>query len=481
MRWMAITSSVSTDLVHLASSRGASYADARTVEREHEAVSVKDGAVESVTRTSDRGLGLRVVHKGAWGFAATDRTDEASLRALIDEAFRRADASASVQRRSVKLAPFAPQRGEYRTSLKRDPFTVPLAERIDHLRAVDAKSLGPNVKTRRSSVAAYRTRKRLVTSEGTDVSQEIVETGGGPSVLAVKAGRKPASRYDSRLVRQAGWEYVEHLDLVARAARYRDDAEATLYAPLATARPTTLVFAPEFLALLVHESCGHPTEADRLLEHEVAFAGTTFMWPGDRGALHYGSEHVSMTADATVPGGMGTFGWDDDGVPAMKTKLVDKGIFVGYLTSRETASALGLKVAIGSARAEGWQHFPIVRMVNVSLDPGTTSYAELLRGVDSGLLMVAPASYSLDDKRQNFHFSTQAARVIRNGELAGYVRGVSFQSLTPAFWGRCDGVADDWELHGFLSCAKGEPLQLMRVGHGAAHARFREVPIEVTA
>ena len=356
---------------------------------------------------------------------------------------------------------------------------MPLAERIDHLRAVDAASIGTKIKTRRSSTAAYRTRKHLVTSEGTDVSQEIVEAGAGLSVLAVKAGRKPASRYDSRLVRQGGWEYVEHLDLVARAARYRDDAEATLDAPLAQERPTTLVFAPEFLALLVHESCGHPTEADRLLEHEVAFAGTTFMWPEDRGKLRYGSSHVSMTADATVPGGMGTFGWDDDGVPAMRTKLVDKGIFVGYLTSRETAGALGLPVAIGSARAEGWQHFPIVRMVNVSLDPGTTPYSDLLRGVETGLLMEAPASYSLDDKRQNFHFSTQSARVIRNGQLEGYVRGVAFQSLTPAFWGRCDLVADDWELHGFLSCAKGEPLQLMRVGHGAAHARFRDVPIEV--
>src|SRR5207237_1262893 len=170
--------------------------------------------------------------------------------------------------------------------------------------------------------------------------------------------------------------------------RYRDDAEATLDAPLATEKPTTLVFAPEFLALLVHESCGHPTEADRLLEHEVAFAGTTFMWPEDRGKLRYGSSHVSMTDDA-------------------------------------------------------------------------------------------PASYSLATKRQTFHFSTQPARVIRNGQLDGYVPGLPFQPLTPDFWGRCDLVADDWELHGFLSCAKGEPLQLMRVGHGAAYARFRDVPIEV--
>jgi len=473
------TTSLLADLVASASARGASYADARTVEREQEGVNVKDGAVESVTRSSDRGLGFRVIHKGSWGFAATDRTDDAALRGVVDEAFRRAEAAASVQRRTVTLAAVAPQRGEYRTTLGRDPFAVPLAERIDHLREVDAASKGPRVKTRRSSIAAYRTRKHLVTSEGTDVSQEIVESGAGLSVLAVKAGAKPAQRYDMRLTRQAGWEFVLHLDLVARARRYRDDAEAMLDAPLADETPTTLVFAPEFLALLVHESCGHPTEADRLLEHEVAFAGTTFMWPEDRGKLRYGSPHVSMTADATVPGGMGTFGWDDDGVPAMRTKLVDRGTFVGYLTSRETAGALGLPVTIGSARAESWQHFPIVRMVNVSLDPGATPFAELMRGVDSGLLLDAPASYSLDDKRQNFHFSTQSARVIRNGQLEGYVRGVAFQSLTPDFWGRCDDVADDWELHGFLSCAKGEPLQLMRVGHGAAHARFRDVPIEV--
>src|SRR3989442_10922016 len=476
---MPAPDSLIADLVSVAASRGATYADARTVEREQEAVSVKAEAVESVTRTADRVLAFRVIYKGAWGFAATDRTDEPAIRGLVDEASGRARASAWVQRRPVVLAPIAAQRGESRTSLKRDPFTVPLAERIDHLRAVDAASIGPNIKTRRSSIAAYRTRRHLVTSEGTDVSQEIVEAGAGLSVLAVKAGRKPAARYDSRLVRQGGWEYVEHLDLVARAARYRDDAEATLDAPLAEERPTTLVFAPEFLALLVHESCGHPTEADRLLEHEVAFAGTTFMWPDDRGKLRYGSRHVSMTADATVPGGLGTFGWDDDGVPAMRTKLVDKGIFVGYLTSRETAGALGVPIAIGSARAEGWQHFPIVRMVNVSLDPGTTPYSDLLCGVQNRRLIEAPASYSLDDKRQNFHFSTQSARVIRSGALEGYARGVSFQSVTPDFWGRCDGVADDWELHGFLSCAKGEPLQLMRVGHGAAHARFRDVPIEV--
>ena len=459
--------------------RGVTYADARWLERETESVNVKDGSVESIDRASDRGVGVRVLHRGGWGFAATDRTGDAAMSGLVEEAIRRGEASATVRREPVRLVPEAPQRGTYRTAVRRDPFAVPIADRVDLVRAADAALRGPNARTRRAGVSAYRTHKRLVTSEGTDVEQEIVETATTLSVLAVKAGAKPAPRYDMRNARQAGWEFVESEDLPLRAARYRDDAEAILDAPLGEAQPTTVILDQPFLALLVHESCGHPTESDRVLEHEVAFAGTSFMWPRDRGRLRYGSEHVSITADATVPGGMGTFGWDDDGVPATRTTLIERGVFVGYLTSRETAAALGLPASGGSARAEGWQHQPIVRMVNVSLEPGPRRFDDLVSEIDDGLLLCAPASYSLDDKRQNFHFSAQVARVIKKGEIQGHVRGIAFQSLTPEFWGRCDGVADDWELHGFLSCAKGEPLQLMRVAHGAAHARFRDLPLEV--
>ncbi|MDP9319667.1 MAG: TldD/PmbA family protein [Chloroflexota bacterium] len=470
------------EAVEWAAAHGAAYADARAVERESETVAVKDGQIEGIDRDADRGVGVRVIANGAWGFAASDRASNAvAIRMLFEEALRRAEAAASVQRRRVTLAPQAPQRGEYRTPVRRDPFAVPVRERVELLRAADAILATPNATVRHVSVVAYRTRKRLVTSEGTDVWQDIVECGAGLNVTASRAGAKPATRNDMRNVRQAGWEYVEEFDVLAHARTFARDVEAVLAAKPAIEKPTTLLIDQPFLALLVHESCGHPTESDRVLEHEVAFAGTTFMWPSDRGTLRYGSAFVNMTADATIAGGMGTFGWDDDGVPAARTPLVERGIFTGYLSSRETAGALGIHRSGGCARAEGWQHFPIVRMVNVSLEPGEATYAELLRGIDDGLLLESPASYSLDDRRQNFHFSTQVARVIRGGEVGEYVRGVAFQSLTPDFWGSCDGVADDWELHGFLSCAKGEPLQLMRVGHGAAHARFRDRPIEVRA
>jgi TldD protein len=468
--------------VQWAAGTGASYADARYVERVSETVSAKDGQIEGIDRDSDRGVGVRVLHNGSWGFAASDRiAGESVLVPLFAEAIARAEAAATVQRRQVVLAPAERERGDYRTPVRRDPFAVPLKERIELLRAADAILLTPHATQRRVSVVSYRTRKRLVTSEGTDVRQEIVECGAGLNVTAAMAGAKPATRSDMRNVRQAGWEYVEEFDVLAHARTFARDVEAVLAAKPAAERPTTLLIDQPFLALLVHESCGHPTESDRVLEHEVAFAGTTFMWPKDRGILRYGSEHVNLTADATLAGGMGTFGWDDDGVPATRTPLVERGIFAGYLSSRETAGALGIARSGGCARAEGWQHFPIVRMVNVSLEPGGQTYGALLADIQDGLLLESPASYSLDDKRQNFHFSTQVARVIRNGEIGEYVRGVAFQSLTPDFWGSCDGVADDWELHGFLSCAKGEPLQLMRVGHGAAHARFRDRPIEVRA
>lgn len=184
-----------TDLVHIASARGASYADARSVEREHEAVGMRDGQVEGVTRTADRGTGFRVIHQGAWGFAATDRTGEAAMRGLVDEAFARAAASASTRTKPIALAPIAAQTGEYRTRLRRDPFDVPMKERIALLSAADAALRGPNARSRRASIASYRTRKRLVTSEGTDVSQEIVESGAGVAVTAVKGGARPAQRY----------------------------------------------------------------------------------------------------------------------------------------------------------------------------------------------------------------------------------------------------------------------------------------------
>jgi len=256
-----------------------------------------------------------------------------------------------------------------------------------------------------------------------------------------------------------------------------------LDAPRAEERPTTLVFAPEFLALLVHESCGHPTEADRLLEHEVAFAGTTFMWPEDRGKLRYGSPHVSMTADATVPGGMGTFGWDDDGVPAMRTKLVEKGTFVGYLTSRETAARRGLPRSGGCLRAEARNRFPIIRMINVSLepDPRGPSLEQLIADTDDGVLMGNNKSWSIDDKRLNFQFGCELAWEIKGGKKTRLLKNAIYTGITPNFWRSCDAICNEnyWTVWGTPNCGKGQPQQVMGTGHGAAPSRFRAIKVGI--
>jgi TldD protein len=268
---------------------------------------------------------------------------------------------------------------------------------------------------------------------------------------------------------QSGWEFIEQQDLLREGLRVGHEAHALVVAPQAPWGPHQVVIASDFVALLVHESCGHPTELDRVLGWEAAFAGTSFLMPDMRGKFRYGSPLVNMTADSLLPGGCGTFGWDDEGTPAQRSPLVQNGIFTGYLSSRESAHAIGER-SNSCGRATSWGRIPIVRMVNVSLEPGIGSADDLIAGVDDGLYVETPSSWSLDDKRMNFHFSAELCREIRGGKLGGLRKGASFQGRTPSFWGSVQGIAgqEEWRAWGFPHCAKGEPLQLCPVSHGAA-------------
>jgi TldD protein len=244
------------------------------------------------------------------------------------------------------------------------------------------------------------------------------------------------------------------------------------------------------LALQVHESCGHPIELDRVLGTEASFAGTSFMTIDELGVLQYGSPVVNITADATLPRGLGTFGWDDEGSPAERFPIIERGRFANYLTSRETAWWLAnhyhhstprppLPFSNGTMRADGWGRLPLIRMTNISLEPGDWQLEELIADTDDGLFLDTPKSWSLDDKRLNFHFGTEVAYEIKKGKLGRLLRDASYTDRTPRFWNSCDAVctADHWRLWGLPSCAKGEPMQIAHVAHGAAPARFREVPV----
>jgi TldD protein len=469
--------------------RGAAFADARHVRDEREALAVRDGRVERHFSATSQGFGVRVLVDGAWGFGARAgaRDDAAALDAAAEAAWTTARAAATLGGARVELADEEPQRGRFATTVARDFFAVPLADKLALVHAVCAAlraGAGARARSASAHVGARRQDKRLATSDGTSVEQLVVHAGGGMKLVVADGDAVAHRSYPMELdggVAAGGWEVIERFDFLGAAPRIADEALALLAAPPCPAGETTVILDTPQLALQIHESCGHPTESDRAFGDEVSLAGASFLTPDRLGRFRYGSRHVNLTADATTPGALGTFGWDDEGVPAKKTPLVARGQFVGYLTSRETAARLGLPRSGGCLRAEAWNRFPIVRMVNVSLepDPRGPSLEELVADTDDGILMGNNKSWSIDDLRLNFQFGCELAWEIKKGKRARIVKNPLYGGSTPRFWSACDAVGgpEAFRMWGLLSCGKGDPMQLMAVGHGCPPARFRGINV----
>jgi TldD protein len=478
-----------SDLVAQLRRRGASFADARHVHDERETLGVRDGRIERHFRAGSSGFGVRVLVDGAWGFGARagGLDDAAALAAAAEAALATARAAASLGGPRVVLADEEPQRGHWDTAVAVDPFAVPLADKlallggvVDTLRA----AAGARVRSASAHVGARRQDKRLATSDGTAVAQTLVYTGCGMKVTVAEGDEVAHRSYPMELdggVAAGGFEVVDGFDLPGNAARIADEALALLSAPPCPAGQTTVVLDTPQLALQIHESCGHPTESDRAFGDEVSLAGASFLTPDRLGRFRYGSVHVNLTADATTRGALGTFGWDDEGVPAGRTPLVARGQFVGYLTSRETAARLGLPRSGGCLRAEAWNRFPIVRMINVSLepDPRGPSLEELVADTDDGVLMGNNKSWSIDDLRLNFQFGCEIAWELKRGKRTRILKNPLYGGATPAFWSACDAVGGPaaFRMWGLTSCGKGDPMQLMAVGHGCPPARFRGIRV----
>jgi TldD protein len=474
----------------LAVARGADYADARVVERRTERLAVKNGRPERMMADEEAGLGVRVLVSGAWGFASSSALDADSAGATVDRALAIARASARVQAETVTLPARPGEEGRYETPLDEDPFALPAEERLALLvRCCEIMQQRPAVRVAQAHSSLFREHKWFVCSEGSRLEQTVVECGGG--VVATAVGQDGVFQRRSFADHaQAGYEFVRELELEAQAERCAAEAEALLAAPVCPSGPRTVILGSAMLALQVHESCGHPIELDRVLGSEASFAGTSFMTTDQLGVLQYGSPAVNITADATQPRGLGTFGWDDEGTPAERFPVVERGRFVNYLTSRETAWWLAhhhrgtapvppLPFSNGTMRADGWGRVPLIRMTNISLEPGDWTLEALIADTDDGLFMDTPKSWSLDDKRLNFHFGTEVAYEIKGGKLGRLLRDGSYTDVTPRFWNSCDAVCDagHWRLWGLPSCAKGEPMQIAHVAHGAAPARFRGVQV----
>jgi len=464
--------------------KGAGYADVRLDERVQQDIVVKNGQLAAVEDDASEGFGVRVLVDGAWGFAGSARLERAEVEEVVERAIRIARASARVRSAPVDLGPPVTSHGQYRTPLERDPFSVPLTEKVDLLLRADA-GMGAvkGVSIRESSMEFIRQKKIFASSEGAFTEQELYESGAGIEATATSPDEVQNRSYPNSFGRHqgaGGYEYIIALQLDHHGQRIGEEAVALLTAPQCPSGVKTLILDASQTALQIHESCGHPTELDRVFGMEAAYAGTSFMTPEKLNHLQYGSPKVTITADALTPTGLGTFGWDDEGVPAQRSFLIKEGLFVGYLTSRETASVLGQQ-SNGTMRADGWDRIPLIRMTNVSLAPGDSSLEQMVAETKDGVYMETNRSWSIDDKRLNFQFGTQLAYEIVNGKRGRMVKNATYAGITPEFWNSCDAVAgaSEWKVWGLANCGKGQPPQVAHVAHGAAPTRFQHVKVGI--
>jgi TldD protein len=467
-----------------ARSRGASYADIRVNEERMQYVEVKNGKVTAIADTGSYGLGVRVLVDGAWGFAASAEVGPAEGDRCAALAVEIARASRTAREEPTRLSPLESGERSWETPHQIDPFRTSLSEKVDLLLAADAAMRGVRgLKLATSSMQFWEDRKLFASTEGAYLTQRIVHSGGGIVATAVNDEDIQVRSYPTSFGGQfesGGFEVVRRLDLPGHGQRVAEEAVALLTAKPCPAGRSTIVLEGSQVSLQLHESCGHPSELDRALGWEANYAGTSFLTPDKRNTLRYGSPAVHIVADATAPRGLGTFGFDDEGVPAQRADLVRAGLFVGYLTSRETAARLG-QPSNGTMRAESWANIPLIRMTNINLLPGTWKLEDLIADTKDGIYMSTNRSWSIDDKRYNFQFGTELGYEIKSGKRGALLKNCTYTGITPRFWNSCDAVCgeSDWEIWGTPNCGKGQPSQTMRTAQGAAPARFRDVQVGV--
>lgn len=469
-----------------AKSAGASYADVRIVKRENESIFLRTGKVEGLGRDSSYGFGVRVIVDGAWGFSSSPKVEMAEGERIAEDAVRIARAAAASKRKDVKLAPVDACEANVVSDFKIDPFDVPLEDKIALLRDADeVLRQNSKIKITDCSMEFWKFEQVFASSEGAYIEQKKIESGGGIVATAIEGADVHERSYPSAFggdYASAGYEFVESFDLVGHAEQTAREAEALLSAPPCPTGKHTLILEGSMLALQVHESCGHPIELDRVFGTESSYAGTSFLMPDKLNNFRYGSDLVNITADATIPNALGSFAFDDEGVPAQRVDIMKQGIFSGYLTSRETAAEMGWR-SMGAMRADGWNRIPLIRMTNINLLPGDWTFDELIADTKDGIYAANVKSWSIDDKRLNFQFGTEIAWEIKDGALGRVLKNPIYNDMTPRFWGSCDAICneDEWRAWGVPNCGKGEPGQSAHVGHGVAPTRFRDVPMEGVA
>ena len=431
---------VASAAVEAALAAGATYADARAMIITTEDMSATDGILEQVSRAQTAGVGVRALFGSSWGFFAVPEPSDAQARDAGRQATAIARASAMVPGPPLELSDVPVHQAHWDSAWKEHPAAVSLAEKGDLLVDVtnDMANVG-GVSVADAYLVSWDTEKWFVSSQGHRISQHLVECGAGMSATAV--GERETQRRSFGGVGgqfgTRGFELVREADLPGNARRIAEEAVELLQAPECVPGTVDLILGSEQLALQIHESVGHAIELDRILGWEAAFAGTSFLDLAQLNTLRYGSELMNITADATLPGALGSFGYDDEGTPAQRVDIVKDGLWVGVLSGRDSAAIAGLPPG-GMVRADGYGRIPMVRMTNVGLTPGTSTLDEMIAATENGIYMETNRSWSIDDKRLNFQFGCEMGREIKHGTLGRMVRNPTYTGITPQFWGSLD-------------------------------------------
>ncbi len=457
---------------------GARYADARVMHRRYESMSARNGDIEELASEESAGLGIRALVGSSWGFFAVpdmEKVTEAGHRAA-----EIARASARVPGDPIDLIPAEAQTASWASDCAIDPLTVPLSDKGDLLIHATKTIREHGADLAEALYQIWDTRKWFVSSEGHRIDQHIRECGAGITATSVGEGETQRRSYPAGRGQfgTRGWELVHDIDLLAHAPRVAEESRALLSAPLCPSGETALILGGEQMCLQIHESVGHAIELDRILGWEAAFAGTSWLDLAQLGSLKYGSELMNITIDPTIPGALGSFGFDDEGTPAAKRYAVRNGQWVGVLAGRDSAAVAGLDYG-GSVRSDGWSRLPMVRMTNVGLEPGPHTLEEIIASTDDGVYMENNRSWSIDDRRLNFQFGCEIGYEVKNGKLGRILRNPTYTGIGPRFWSSMDMLSSEIINWGTPNCGKGQPSQTGHTGHPAAPARFQNVRVGV--
>jgi TldD protein len=481
-----------------AKSLGCSYADIRINRYRNQTVSLstrpdrgagmmsgKMNNVPAVFETGSFGFGVRVLHSGTWGFPASPKVTKDEIARITTDAVTIAKANAALQKKPVQLAPVAAYQDKWATPFKKNPFDVPIQDKLALLSAVHEKArVTKGVMGVQSSMVFRSEDKYFASSEGSNIQQLILQVAPTFGATAVDfMTRKTKTRTLQIAPKTSGYEHIESCGLLENAERVGAEAVEHLSAPSVTPGAKDIILMPSHLALVIHESIGHSTELDRALGYEANFAGTSFVAPPEKvlGKLEIGSKLMNIMGDRTLPEAMATVGYDDDGVKATSFEIVKEGVFVGYQTIRDQAHLVGEKASRGCCNADSFDSVPFQRIPNVWLKPGPdgTSLDNLIAQVQDGILIDGRGSWSIDHQRYNFQFGGDAFWEIKNGKKGAMIADVAYQSKTTDFWHALAGTADQrhWENFGLTNDGKGQPQQVNAMSHGCSPSLFRGINV----